>query len=1106
MDSTGTAYPVGHAGHIPGTISVPIPANIPAGLHATYLAATPTVRGSLCLGFPAPAVPIIAPTQDAINAGLLQALQDIRSDGATARKETLEAADKKVGKKVGATLSTSATAEQTRTALGTDASADPVPAHLHDRMAVRAQHPKLVYFSKKYLLAYGDPNSAQSKEIAANLSLPLRPASPDDFDPERLDIWMAAEHVFSRAKVAPRYYANTTEDKERRSDITMSLGFLKGIIIDLYSEAKFLPQKRAAFIYYDEILARTLGGQNGGSADVSVLDQGIYDYALMMANGFQQQQVAEQVGLSSKMERTTSAPNFGGADRSAGRDFRDSRDSRDRRDSRNSRDSYQDSYRDSRRDDRRFEPYGSPSPSKPFSSRGNDQDSNKPASSPRKPLTAVCLFCGSSQHGAKDCTSTKTRACTYDPTNNKFFIHYHAEPYRTLLARRYPPPPTLPFIPRTLASGQHLVYTENARLYPPFSHFRKDQRKDTYAWPANTAPMELAERKTAPSTSAAPSAEGMDAAPSNTSTPTTKVGTLVIKSDMEVAWEWARKITTPLISASWRELLGAIHPKAARPYAHVPDNIDNGWPLGIPPTVIIETTRAPKPTRPQTAEEDQGTRRHIVEEQDVDRFSPELRREAVEFGLGGPFQTSPMIPVPKEVTPDKNPWRIVRHFSSPEEGSYPSVNDLLREYPLFLPTYWTSIAEFGDIVFNASCDAKALVVDVKDAFRIIPLAPESRRWTVIQWGLGFIIDVGLVMGLVPSTDIWGSLIDLIRLYVGVVWAFVIMRNWVDDIVHVSEPPFGSTFAILEAALLAMYVWLGVPLSPHKTLSFSHSFPFCGYVWNLQTKYVYLKHSKRKKYHDALKTLLTGTPSVRQETMEQIAGFLSHLCFLVPGGKNHMTEIYRFQGTMDRRRPKQRHHPHGPPVEELRWWLAILEQEGEVGRFLMGKLPVCDVSIISDACPKGVGILVDGVWDYWPCLLGWDDEDNIDRAEGVGVLLGLIQFFGIFGDSMDGHLIKALCDNKSVVGGWAKGRNRNAAVNLIIRQIDELLCIHGCQLDLKYVKSKENEADPISRGDLLDFSSRSDRLDVHGQPLAWPAEMATCIDFFNRTPAVYPKSS
>ncbi|KAK4703269.1 hypothetical protein P7C70_g2950, partial [Phenoliferia sp. Uapishka_3] len=201
------------------------------------------------------------------------------------------------------------------------------------------------------------------------------------------------------------------------------------------------------------------------------------------------------------------------------------------------------------------------------------------------------------------------------------------------------------------------------------------------------------------------------------------------------------------------------------------------------------------------------------------------------------------------------------------------------------------------------------------------------------------------------------------------------------------------------------------------------------------------------------------------------------------------------------KPKTEHHPGALCVAELRWWLDILRQEGDIGRFLIGYLPTADVTIISDTCPHGVGILVGKRWDYAPCVPGWDAEstDNIDRAEAIGILLALILMFGIYGSSLDGHIIKALCDNKSVVGGWAKGRNRNAAVNLIIREIDQLLCIHGCRLDLKYVKSEENKADPVSRGTFGDIENRSDRLDLNGVPLVWPELLKTCIDFVSRTP-------
>ncbi|KAK4701295.1 hypothetical protein P7C70_g4938, partial [Phenoliferia sp. Uapishka_3] len=692
MDANGFAIASGQPGHVPGTASVLIPTTIPVSLRPAYLAGDNQARLDLIAAFTV----VVAPTQDAINAQVLLALQEIQSTGARVAKEAVEEADKKKGKKVGATLRPGASNAETRKALGTDTSEDPVPGHLHDRIHVRSQH--------------------------------------------RLDIWIAAEHAYQKTMLAARHFSDSAEDVKRKADLNLSLGFLKGIVIQLHSDAGFPVQRRAAFIYYAEVLARTLGGQSGGYADVTRLDTDVYNYVKEMVNGFQQALFAAAVGSGPRMERTASAPGF------AGRIARQ-----------------------------------------------------------RVMHATLAIIATRGNPGTPEASEEVKESDTLRTKGTPSPFHQGGTTKtRTRQPHRESSPPRSPFSAAAQSTEQRIAPAPTRELSlttrPTTNISSTPLPKSPSALPPNTETTENAPRRTAPSKSAAPSAENPVVVPSSTLTPSTKE----MRSDEEIAKEWAQKITSPLISRAWRKLLGVIHPKSAKPYAHFPDAIDGGFDLGIPPSVIINTTRAPKPTRPLTAEEHQGVQRHIVEEQEVGRFSPELRKAAVEAALG-PFQTSPMIPVPKKVKPELNPWRIVRHFSSPENGAYPSVNDLLQEYPVALPTYWTPITEFGDIVLNASCEAEALVVDVKDAFRIIPVKAEQRRWTVIQHGLLLIIDVGLVMGLVPSTDIWGSLVDLIRMYLAVVFAAVVMRNWVDDIVHIAEPLTFYTFAALEASLLCEHV-------------------------------------------------------------------------------------------------------------------------------------------------------------------------------------------------------------------------------------------------------------------------------------------------------------
>jgi hypothetical protein len=63
----------------------------------------------------------------------------------------------------------------------------------------------------------------------------------------------------------------------------------------------------------------------------------------------------------------------------------------------------------------------------------------------------------------------------------------------------------------------------------------------------------------------------------------------------------------------------------------------------------------------------------------------------------------------------------------------------------------------------------------------------------------------------------------------------------------------------------------------------------------------------------------------------------------------------------------------------------------------------------------------------------------------------------------------------VIGAFDKGRSRNADVNLSIRRSALVLAAHNITLDLTYIESARNPADPLSRGLLGPASRRIDTI-------------------------------
>jgi len=103
---------------------------------------------------------------------------------------------------------------------------------------------------------------------------------------------------------------------------------------------------------------------------------------------------------------------------------------------------------------------------------------------------------------------------------------------------------------------------------------------------------------------------------------------------------------------------------------------------------------------------------------------------------------------------------------------------------------------------------------------------------------------------------------------------------------------------------------------------------------------------------------------------------------------------------------------------------------------------------------GIGILIGQQWDAWQTSLTWKGPfRDIGWLEGVA-----LEEKGLH----DAHLL-IHSDNQGVIGAFDKGRSRNFEVNLSIHRSTSVLSAHNISLSLIYVESKENPADPISRG-------------------------------------------
>lgn len=115
---------------------------------------------------------------------------------------------------------------------------------------------------------------------------------------------------------------------------------------------------------------------------------------------------------------------------------------------------------------------------------------------------------------------------------------------------------------------------------------------------------------------------------------------------------------------------------------------------------------------------------------------------------------------------------------------------------------------------------------------------------------------------------------------------------------------------------------------------------------------------------------------------------------------------------------------------------------------------------------GIGIIVGKHWSQFTWLDGWDTPTlgprrSIAWAETVAARLGLLMCEQLH--ALAGRKLSCLSDNTTTNGAANNFRSRDFWVNNEWKLIQTLLVKLDCTVALHYVRSKDNEADMLSRG-------------------------------------------
>ena len=272
-------------------------------------------------------------------------------------------------------------------------------------------------------------------------------------------------------------------------------------------------------------------------------------------------------------------------------------------------------------------------------------------------------------------------------------------------------------------------------------------------------------------------------------------------------------ISSPLKADAWEHLLLS-HPD--RLYAQfIVNGIRRGFHIGC--RARKQDIRSSSHNMPAAYSNTDVVDRYLKEELDHGRLVP------VQPPLASDVHVSKLGVIPKKHQQGK--WRLIVDLSSPKGAS---INDFID--PSFCSLTYASVEDAAAYVFSAGQGALLAKLDIKSAYRNIPVYPGDRHLLGICWQGKTFVDTCLPFGLRSAPKVFNATADALE------WIIVnqgkttvdFVLHYLDDFLFGGRPKSDSCGKALNLAL-RLCQEVGFPVMSEKVVGPATEIDFLGFI-------------------------------------------------------------------------------------------------------------------------------------------------------------------------------------------------------------------------------------------------------------------------------------
>lgn len=393
-------------------------------------------------------------------------------------------------------------------------------------------------------------------------------------------------------------------------------------------------------------------------------------------------------------------------------------------------------------------------------------------------------------------------------------------------------------------------------------------------------------------------------------------------------------------------------------------------------------------------------------------------------------------------------YRLIHDCSLPQNGG---VNSFAPEFDKYS---YESVDTATTMVKPGYYMAK---VDIKSAYRHIPIHPRSQRASGLQWSFSngeecFLYDVKLPFGARASPTIFHRISQAVKRMLQR-RGYDLVVAYQDDFLVIGETYEQCLEVWLE--LINLLLKLGFEINFKKLAAPSTCVTFLGIQLDSQSCELTLPADKLRKIRDNVGSFVHMKRASKRQ-LQSLAGSLNFAAKVVRGGRVFLRRI--LNSIQQLKRPNHKVRLDGAVRADILWWHAYLQEFNGVAAF-MDERPI--TPILTDACRVSGGAFCNGDFMY----VNWTKDHpeiagaHINYKEAMMAVLGIHRWGPMFAN----RTLYIYCDNTCAVSIINKCTCRNETLMQAIRSMFWLSAKYNFSVKAVYMPGcKHIIADTVSR--------------------------------------------